>query len=151
MTREILILTMTGAVDELVGALHEHGDVAVTIVSAMACNVDRATVIHLPVPSLGAVGSRVRRTLWGSAIGRNVFRLTRWDGSRRLQRAIRGDAAARHSISKAHLIVVAERDAAYSAWKAVHGRRAATAQAVYGAVSATAIVDGWRTGSGHPA
>lgn len=153
MSRRVAILTMSGAVDDLVGAFAAH-DALVTVVTANgdaaatapASGAAKVATVAVGGADLSAFGRRVRRVLWSSAAGRNLYRLTPWDGSRRLRRGIRRTQEAAAALRDADLIVAPERDTVWSAWHAVHGRRASKAEAVFGAVSAMAILDGWTHG-----
>lgn len=88
----------------------------------------------------GRLRRAVDRALSGSAAGRNLFRLTPWDGGRRMWRAVRRNPAAFQALRDADLIVAVERDAILTAWKSVHSLAAPGAAAVYGLPSARTIL-----------
>lgn len=99
----------------------------------------------------GTVAGRLRRAaqrlLSGSAGGRNLFRLTPWDGGRRLWRATRGNPAATQALRQADLIVAVERDAILTVWKSVHSRLAPRAAAVHGLPAARTVLEESRQSS----
>lgn len=99
----------------------------------------------------GTVNGRLRRAaqrvLSGSPAGRNVFRLTPWDGGRRLWRAARRTPAAVNALGNADLIVAVERDAILTVWKSVHSRIAPRAAAVHGLPSARTVLEESRQAS----
>ena len=88
----------------------------------------------------GRMRRAVQRALSGSAAGRNVFRLTPWDGGNRMWRAVRRNPAARRALREAGLIVAVERDAILTVWKSVHSSLAPDAAAVYGLPSARTVL-----------
>lgn len=85
--------------------------------------------------------------LSGSAAGRNIFRLTPWDGGRRLWRAVRRTPSAVQALREADLIVAVERDAILTVWKSVHSRIAPRAAAVHGLPSARTVLEESRRSS----
>lgn len=93
----------------------------------------------------GTMSGRLRRAaqrlLSGSAAGRNLFRLTPWDGGRRLWRAARATPAAVQACREADLIVAVERDAILTVWKCARSRIAPRAVAVYGLPSARTVLE----------
>jgi len=99
----------------------------------------------------GTLNGRLRRAaqrvLSGSAAGRNLFRLTPWDGGQRLWRAARRTPAAVHALQQADLIVAVERDAILTVWKSVHSRIAPRAAAVHGLPSARTVLEEARQAS----
>lgn len=88
----------------------------------------------------GRLRRAVQRALSGSAAGRNLFRLTPWDGGSRMWRAVRRSPAARQALREAGLIVAVERDSILTAWKSVHSSLARDAAAVYGLPSARTVL-----------
>src|SRR5680860_367762 len=88
----------------------------------------------------GRLRRAVQRALSGSAAGRNLHRLTPWDGGSRMWRAVRRSPAARQALQEAGLIVAVERDSILTAWKSVHSSLAPDAAAVYGLPSARTVL-----------
>jgi len=135
MTRRIVVLSPTGAVTRDLD-LSWAADDRVDLVLPRGAAAPAAVSAHHVDLRLGGVGAAVRRLVWGSAAGRTVFRLTPWDGGRRLWRAVRRDPAISELLRNADLVVAAERDGVFTAWKSV--RRTPAQACVYGLPAAAA-------------
>ena len=96
---------------------------------------------------LGAVAQRATRALSSSVVGRNILRLTPWDGGRRLARAARHDAGVRSACADASLIVAVERDGILTAWTAARRWAQPSATVVYGVAAADALLKQARAGA----
>jgi hypothetical protein len=118
-------------------------------------SVDRTVIVSWSQPDVAAHGLResimlgrpdagparaIRAALSGSAIGRNVLRLSPLDGGRRLARAARRDGRLREAASTADLIVVTERDGVLTGWLAARKWAPRSAQAVYGIAAADTVL-----------
>ena len=118
-------------------------------------SVDRTVIVSWSQPDVAAHGSResimlgrpdagpgraIRAALSGSAIGRNVLRLSPLDGGRRLARAARRDGRLREAASTADLIVVTERDGVLTGWLAARKWAPRSARAVYGIAAADTVL-----------
>lgn len=115
-------------------------DTHVQIISAVAASrgVENDSIDIGPVGAPSR-GGRLSRALAGSAIGRNLLRLTPWDGGRRFARAVRRDATASETLRAADLVVALERDAVLAAWNASH-RGPHPPRAVFGLAAADAAL-----------
>lgn len=98
-----------------------------------------------PGPDIVRVGAdglpprnAITRALSRSAVGRNLLRLTPWDGGRRFARAV-GRGQARAALQHSDLVVALERDGILAAWRAGRGRSPAP-RALYGIAAARAMV-----------
>ena len=96
-------------------------------------------VVTVGRPS-GRLGASVSRMLSRSVIGRNLLRLTPWDGGRRMARAALREERVRRAAASADLIVAVERDGILTAWKAARRWSRPDAHAVYGVAAATALL-----------
>ena len=103
----------------------------------------QATPAGIDVVRVGSDGlpprNAITRALSRSAVGRNLLRLTPWDGGRRFARAVGRDQRARASVQRSDLVVALERDSILAAWRAGRGR-SPSPRAVYGVAAARAMV-----------
>jgi len=124
-------------------------------------SVDQTVIVSWSQPDVAAHGTRelivlggtdagparaIRAVLSGSAIGRNVLRLSPLDGGRRLARAARRDGRLRAAAATADLIVVTERDGVLTGWLAARTWAPRSAQAVYGIAAADTVLTAARAG-----
>lgn len=93
---------------------------------------------HVLTPrSQGPLARRIERLAWGSALGRNLIRITPLDRSRRLWSAARGDGALHDLVREADVVVALDRDAILTVWKLSRKRELGTSwDAVYGSTAA---------------
>ncbi|MDQ0725930.1 hypothetical protein [Microbacterium sp. W4I20] len=83
--------------------------------------------------------SAVRRVLGGGFVARIPLRLLGADAGTQFARRVRADAAAQRALSAAELIVAADEDAVFAAWKA--GRASQRpARIVYGSAAAREVL-----------
>ncbi|UNK69724.1 hypothetical protein [Microbacterium sp. H1-D42] len=91
----------------------------------------------LTLPSQGPVARRIERLAWGSALGRNLIRITPLDRSRRLWSAARRDPVLRDLVREADVVVALDRDAILTVWKLSRMRELGVSwDAVYGGTAA---------------
>jgi hypothetical protein len=124
-------------------------------------SADHTVIVSWSQPDVAAHGSRelitlgrpdagparaIRGALSGSAIGRNVLRISPLDGGRRLARAARRDGRLREAAATADLIVVTERDGVLTGWLAARRWAPRSAQAVYGIAAADTVIAAARAG-----
>lgn len=135
---KIILLAPSGAVASALGQLDTDSHDEILVVSRTAPDVDAPSIVV--APALRGLTRRSETLLGGSALGRNVHRLTPLDAGRRFARATRRHKALRAEVAKADLLVVLERDGILAGWHAARGSTPAHMRAVYGVPPAQAIL-----------
>jgi len=120
------------------GSLPETARVTVVAWEGKRPDVDTVS-LHRP----GGLAARVSKAAAKTMPGRVLVRLTPLDPGATFFRATRASAAAREAIRSADVLVAAERDAAYAAWRwaKAAARAEATLSAVYGYPAGRAAVE----------
>lgn len=99
-------------------------------------------VVHADVVRVGSDAlpprNAITRTLSRSAVGRNLLRLTSWDGGRRFASALARNEGARAVLQHADIVVALERDGILAAWHAGHHARETSV--LYGVAAARAVI-----------
>lgn len=133
---KVIVFAPSGSVGSALQQLSlEQDDVLV-----VACATPDAAVRTLTVtPSYGRAARRAEKAIGGSAVGRNLLRLTPLDAGRRFAAAVKRSAAVGSEIRVVDLIVVLERDGLLAGWQAVR-RADARTRAVYGVAAAQAVL-----------
>ncbi len=140
-----VVICPSGVVSQVLARLAlpgPEGAGTTTVVSSKAADVRPEAglqVLTMGRP-LGKAAERATRALSGSVVGRNILRLTPWDGGRRLARAARRDTRVRAACSGADLIVAVERDGILTAWTAARRWAEPSASVVYGVAAADALL-----------
>lgn len=112
----------------------------VSVVSATAAHPDeRVKSIVLGPRALSPQG-RLDTFFERSPAGRNLRRLTPFDGGRRYASAVRRNPGVREAAQDANLLVALERDTALAAWIALHRWAPASGHGVYGIAPARALL-----------
>lgn len=123
----------------------DHGTPALAELAAQAevtrvgpASKNASTREHvLTLPSQRAMARRIERLAWGSALGRNLIRITPLDRSRRLWSAARRDRTLHDLVREADVVVALDRDAILTVWKLSRKRELGVSwDAVYGGTAA---------------
>lgn len=133
----IILLAPSGAAASAISQLSLDPDDEVVVVASSQPDTGARTLILSP--ALASATKRAERTLGGTALGRNVLRLTPLDAGRRFAGATRRSKGLRAEIAQADLIVVLERDGILAGWHALR-RAAPDARAVYGIPAAKGLI-----------
>lgn len=132
--------SISPALDRL-ALLDPTADEHVTVVTATAAAFPTRgiTTIRIDVPG-SRVSAKAAALFGGSAVGRNVLRLTPLDGGRRFSTAAQRSAKFRAAVAAADLVVVLERDGILAGWVAARRWAKHTARAVFGPAPAESLL-----------
>lgn len=114
--------------------------VADTIVVVAGSRADAPVETHVVRTRLQSLAARAERLLGGSAIGRNLIRVSPLDKGRRFASAVRRHDVSRSRIAEAELVVVLERDGLLTGWLSAHRWTRGDAHIVYGLPAARTVL-----------
>ncbi|WP_300267300.1 hypothetical protein [Microbacterium sp.] len=133
----IVLISPSGSVARALAQLQTSHD-EIIVVSRSAPD---AEITSIPIaPRWHRATQRLEKLLGGSALGRNLQRLSPLDAGLRFAAAARRNDALRACIQRTDLIVVLERDGILTGWRAAKNWAPAHARAVYGVAPAQAFV-----------
>lgn len=135
----VVLIAPSGSVALALNQLRvDEADDEIVVVSRSAPDAEVPSV--LISPAFRNITTRMESWLSGSALGRNMQRLSPFDAGRRFAGAARRNRTFRNSIANADVIAVLERDGILAGWQAARRWAPSHAHAVYGVAPAQAII-----------